>query len=348
MNKSPGRISVPFIFAVMACIFLITSCSAGGFWDRPDVQPANPGNQQLVAVGSAEGSGDISDLGSIVGSPDLFNQARKPMTISVPALTTGSTGTGTTVIVGTGDTTQTQTGTGVPALQTGLATKNTGNVLLTSKGAVTTSSGKIGTVVGTGSLQTSSKGGTTSANLTGSAVSSGAQKACTGVNCSVKTGISADSGIAVIGGKVTKGSTVMASLCPASKPVQTCSTNSLTGKTECTCSASTSIDTHTGQKWCEVQKCYRTEITATGKKLVQTGVAGGVWVGADEECPSCFSKVGTTPAVTNANAEEQCKQWTGENKDRCINCVFNPTTCVPPGFETSRCKQPMCGTTITG
>jgi hypothetical protein len=334
MNKSPGRVPASLVFAGLACILLLLTCGAAAgipSWERPDVHPAYPGNQQTGAVGSGEGSGDITDLGSIVGSPDLFTQAQKPMTISLPALTTGSTGTGTTVTAGTGlqtglvtkntgtdGTTQTQTGTGVPALQTGLATKNTGSVLLTSKGAVTTSSGKIGTVVGAGTLQTSSKGGSISANLTGTTVSSGAQKACTGVNCSAKTGISVDSGIVATGGKTSKGSTVTASLCPPSKPVQTCSTNSLTGKTECTCSASTAIDTHAGQKWCEVQKCYRQEITASGKKLVQTGVAGGVWVGADEECPSCSSKM--DPGSGTTTTPSYCDSFTGLEKEQCENC----------------------------
>jgi hypothetical protein len=347
MNRSPGRISASLVFAIMACILLILTCNTAvglPIWSPPDVHPANPGNQPLVAVGSGEGSGDISDIGSIVGSPDLFTQARKPMTISLPALTTGSTGAGTTVIVGTDGTTQTQTGTRVPALQTGLATKNTGSVLLTSTGAVTTSSGKIGTVVGTGSLQTSSKGGTTSANLTGTTISSGAQKACTGVNCSAKTGISVDSGIIATGGKTNKGSTVMASLCPASKPVQTCSTNSLTGKTECTCSASTTIDTHAGQKWCEVQKCYSTEITQYGTKLVLKGIAGGVWVGADEECPDCNTKFGTKIDPVSFYSEiycgkliypELCEECVAASSDpsQAKNCEFKKPFHYPGGFK---------------
>jgi hypothetical protein len=285
------------------------------------MHPANPGNQQLVASGSGGGSGDISDVGSIVGSPDLFIAAQKPMTISVPTLTTVSTGMATTGNTGSGGTTQTTTGTGVTGLQTGLATKSTGSLLLTSKGAVTTSSGKTGTVFGTGSLQTSSKSGTTSANLTGTTVASKPQKACTGVNCSVKTGISLDTGIVTAGGKASKGSTGTTAKCPAEKPVQTCSTNSLTGKTECTCSALTSVpatDPHAGQKWCEPIKCYRSEITANGKKLVMTGVAGGVWVGADAECPDCSSKVGQGSAPSASQAF--CDSLTDINKELCEKC----------------------------
>lgn len=311
MNKAPGRIAVTMMLAGLACLLLVTTCSAAGLWDPPDVQPAHPGNQQLVAAGSGDGSGDISDVGNIVGSPDLFAQARKPMTISVPTLTTVSTGTATTG----------NTGTGVTGLQTGLATKSTGSMLLTSKGAVTTTSGKTGTIVVTGGLQTGSKGSTKSANLTGTTVASNPQKACTGVNCTVKSGISLDSGLVSTGGKVSKGSTGTTTKCPAEKPVQTCGTNSLTGKTECTCSALISVpatDPHAGQKWCEVKTCYRTEITATGKKLVPNGVAGGVWVGADAECPDCSSKVGQGPAPSASQAF--CDSLTGLAKQQCEEC----------------------------
>ncbi len=323
MDESPGRVPAMIMLAGLACMLLLIACSCASDFDLPprDYHKANPGNQQLVAVGSGDGSGDISDVGSIVGSPDLFAQAQKPMTISVPSLTTVSTGTATTGNTGSGGTTLTTTGTGVTGLQSGLATKSTGSVLLTSKGAVTTSSRKTGTVLGTGSLQTGSKGSTKSANLTGTTVASNPQKTCTGINCSVKSGISLDSGIAAVGGKVSKGSGGTTAKCPADKPVQTCNTNSLTGKTECTCSALTAVpatDPHAGQKWCEPIKCYRSEITANGKKLVMTGVAGGEWVGADADCPDCSSKAG--PGSAPSASQAFCDSFTGVEKEQCEKC----------------------------
>ena len=106
MDESPGRVPAMIMLAGLACMLLVfASCSASDSiivpGPHPVIHPANPGNQQLVAVGSDDGSGDITDVGSIVGSPDLFIAAQKPMTISVPTLTTVSTGTATTGNTGT-------------------------------------------------------------------------------------------------------------------------------------------------------------------------------------------------------------------------------------------------------
>jgi RNA polymerase subunit RPABC4/transcription elongation factor Spt4 len=59
-------------------------------------------------------------------------------------------------------------------------------------------------------------------------------------------------------------------------------------------------------------------------KFVQTGVAGGVWVGADEECPSCNSKFGTGSGTTKTPSF--CDSVTGPDKEQCEQCSAKDRT----------------------
>jgi hypothetical protein len=282
MDKLPGRVAATLTLIGFACVLILVIVSPTVAGGTPVTYPPISGIVISHPVPSTGGSGSSSgssgisgissSIGTLVGSPDAFTHAQKPMTIDLPTLAGVNTGT-----TGTAGTTG---GTTVGTVLTGTIA---GTQQITSKGSGSTLIGKAGTNSGS--------------NL---------QKSCTGVNCSSgsTTGIQVASGGLVIGGKANSNPTGTALTCPVDKPVKTCSKDTATGKTVCSCSdlvskngtATGSVDIHAGQKWCELQMCSK----KAGTKLVPNGFVGGVWVNMDAECPTCSDKL---PA---ADAQVDC------------------------------------------